>query len=1152
MFRIIFPQVLAVQGDKHETIIIESADRGILFDPALKFDKVKKYNFDKIIITDSDEDCWKNLKTYNKDIIIYSNSAILAEVDIPDSMKSIPIRQGSDIGFLKNVRLLKLNPEVGRPAIGLRFRLESLEIVIAPEISPILSKSVKNLFKNVDVIIAGVGNFEKEDQHKITFLNFIRLCDNEFHPKKIFLTNLRQDILKHENEVNNLLKKYNGKIMKAGDVLISKELKKAITSEGIYLVSPHGRLIFEGKKKIIIKSKLFNIISDRPYVLCEDSIAYGNIFLSTGEKINLIDFNKLKNKHWISDEERKKWWKDKTVFYSYNIIKFVPYKALRKIVLPQGIQTFIQNVVFKSDINIIEKWKIPYEPESATDDQLRDDFRLFVAVFSKLEKGEKVRIEAGKENYFTKEILYKMIVRLLKEIVKRKKSGKMEFTISEKKSKDYEKLWNNLKKYLNKEEIEILTDKIKKSIIRSFSLQHHYWLKDDKKITDHFDISLDLGRKDKFWKFSVLKNPIEIKKRQDIFSHHYCDNFDWFYLNKKISSDDPLWVSGGKGTAEADMIVELIDKGNYEIEKLNNGYQIEFYSEKLKGIHGLIIEKNGWEFGVMIDLNKIEKSLKPSYMSLAKPAYRGDIELIKSDLEHLGWDKEDLLIDVKCDGTRETAGKIDSESFIFTDPEGLKKKSPNISKRLPILVKELEKSLPDNTVLDAELLMLSRNKEEFLHRTNVVACLNSKEDPKIWNDYMILYVFDIIFFKGKDVRDLPLSDRLDILHKIKSTDHIWIERISKDIKRNADSYIIKGNNFKSIKTIWDKIINDKIGRPKFMAEGVLIKKLSHKYEYPQNKGWLKVKRFLENNCVVFDKKQVKGSKNTFNYFLGIDINSEYASQMLEDIKAKNRVVALYDNKIYKKHECDDLLDYKKVRFLMYFGKTDNTNIKCNTNDILRCASEEILYNENKTNPDFPFYTGYINRAMEKVPEVDVSDKLETFYRLSLLQPKRIPVEEVARWKQESITKSLENKWSLLSKEEIKSFNFVNEKKKEGEKNGEEGKTKEERGEVSTTRSLSVPTQKRTGQTEEKVELNGDSNGDGREETNGKEEEKEQEKKEREKRESEIIVGKQEWVYLKCPSCLSSLSFPSLILNENEIKCPFCNHIFLIKKVDDSI
>lgn len=517
------------------------------------------------------------------------------------------------------------------------------------------------------------------------------------------------------------------------------------------------------------------------------------------------------------------------------------------------------------------------------------------------------------------------------------------------------------------------------------------------------------------------------------------------------------------------------------------------------------------DYNIEYDILEIKNALKPQYLSLSKPAYRGDIQLIESDLNQLEWDKEDLLIDTKCDGVRETAGKISGKGFLYTDPEDLKKKSPDISKRFPYIIKDLEDILPDDTIVDAELIALSKDKKEILHRTVINSIINATTiDPELISDYTALYVFDIIYYKGKDVRNLLLSDRLDILSSIDSSNHIWITKVSNNLNKKTDSYKVKGSDLKSIKKAWDIITDDKTGRPKFIAEGIIIKKLNHPYEYPQNKGWMKIKEYYETDNVIFDIHKVKGSENTYNYSLGIDIDNNYAKKMLEDIKSKDRVVALYNNKLYEKRECEELLDKDNVRFMQNFGRSDNTNIKGEIGDIIRCASEEILRNENETNPDYPYYTGYINRAMQLVPEKKISDNLDIYYRLSLLQPKRIPVEEIQRWNQEVINKSLSEKWRLLSddyKEKLCSC-------------FECGSNK-----INIDSNLDLDSNI---ESSSNIDLNSDNMNDNIL--------------------PQIEVIKSEWIYFKCPNCNSIISVPYSILSKiNSIFCAECNSTFEIKK-----
>jgi hypothetical protein len=80
-------------------------------------------------------------------------------------------------------------------------------------------------------------------------------------------------------------------------------------------------------------------------------------------------------------------------------------------------------------------------------------------------------------------------------------------------------------------------------------------------------------------------------------------------------------------------------------------------------------------------------------------------------------------------------------------------------------------------------------------------------------------------------------------------------------------------------------------------------------------------------------------------------------------------------------------------YYLYYGKSNATKIVCNKGDILRVASEEVLKTDNE---GFPYYRGYISVPLQKVPEKNVSDTLDVLDKLSSSQPKRIPMEEVAR------------------------------------------------------------------------------------------------------------------------------------------------------------
>jgi ATP-dependent DNA ligase len=140
------------------------------------------------------------------------------------------------------------------------------------------------------------------------------------------------------------------------------------------------------------------------------------------------------------------------------------------------------------------------------------------------------------------------------------------------------------------------------------------------------------------------------------------------------------------------------------------------------------------------------------------------------------------------------------------DPESLKRKSPDVSGRLPLIMKEL-KTIPDNTILDAEFIAVKG--DEILHRTTANSLLNAtKFSPDKLADFAHVFVFDILAFNGEDIRNQPLHERVEYLQRIESTEHIWIEAHTTDInKPNYPAYIVDGNDIKAINKVIDNLLN---------------------------------------------------------------------------------------------------------------------------------------------------------------------------------------------------------------------------------------------------------------------------------------------------------------------------------------------------------
>ena len=117
--------------------------------------------------------------------------------------------------------------------------------------------------------------------------------------------------------------------------------------QGIYLAEPHGKLIANGKKSLIVKAKVFENKLRVPLYLVSNSKSYGIIYLTSAKPIDIPRFNELKKQHFITDAERNKWWPGMDRLYSYEFRILTLFPEPKPVEMPQGVQNFITDVQFK-------------------------------------------------------------------------------------------------------------------------------------------------------------------------------------------------------------------------------------------------------------------------------------------------------------------------------------------------------------------------------------------------------------------------------------------------------------------------------------------------------------------------------------------------------------------------------------------------------------------------------------------------------------------------------------------------------------------------------------------------------------------------------------------------------------------------------------
>lgn len=118
------------------------------------------------------------------------------------------------------------------------------------------------------------------------------------------------------------------------------------TLPGIYLVQPHARLIAEGIKTLIVKSRRFDKYVNVPIYFIEDQKVYGiMVITSVRGPVNAEDVKtKLYDKHRISKAEWDTWWPGAKEVYLYEFKVIETFDPPKYFEPAPGTQTFIREV----------------------------------------------------------------------------------------------------------------------------------------------------------------------------------------------------------------------------------------------------------------------------------------------------------------------------------------------------------------------------------------------------------------------------------------------------------------------------------------------------------------------------------------------------------------------------------------------------------------------------------------------------------------------------------------------------------------------------------------------------------------------------------------------------------------------------------------
>lgn len=109
----------------------------------------------------------------------------------------------------------------------------------------------------------------------------------------------------------------------------------------LVVVPPHGTYIASGQKRALVKSRQYRM-EDQKLLVVEQKKAIAVLRVARPERITLPEFKRRRARHLVSEDERRRWWAGKRLFYFYRISSVRRLPKPVPVDYPQGPQVFVR------------------------------------------------------------------------------------------------------------------------------------------------------------------------------------------------------------------------------------------------------------------------------------------------------------------------------------------------------------------------------------------------------------------------------------------------------------------------------------------------------------------------------------------------------------------------------------------------------------------------------------------------------------------------------------------------------------------------------------------------------------------------------------------------------------------------------------------
>ena len=274
-----------------------------------------------------------------------------------------------------------------------------------------------------------------------------------------------------------------------------------------------------------------------------------------------------------------------------------------------------------------------------------------------------------------------------------------------------------------------------------------------------------------------------------------------------------------------------------------------------------------------------------------KPMLLGEVEEV--------FDSKEYLYEVKYDGIRVLVF-VSKDKVVIRSRYGI-----DITGLFPEMM-VLCKMVKGNVIFDGEIIMLDNNKVSFSKLQKRIHLKNKKTIEFLSKTNPVIFIcFDVIF-EGKDLINLSLLERKDVLSKYKDND-VFIK----------STYVI-GDGTKLFNAI-----------KKLDMEGIVAKKINSKYLVNERSdNWLKIKNYKSGDFIILGYIN-KEESHVISLVLGEHLNKKivYVGKVILGKKRNlaDKILKMKKSKAVVKIKDKDVIYIKpEIKCLIkYLERTEN-------------------------------------------------------------------------------------------------------------------------------------------------------------------------------------------------------------------------------------